>query len=342
MSDNGRNQTMDADALTHPTDTEVAAHALAEAASAAGYAPSILNTQPWRWRLTTDTLELRLVPERILPVTDPEGRLATLSCGVALHHARIALAAQGWHATVTRMPPGDGSDLLARLHIEGRVPADPASALHLRTIPLRHTDRRPAADTPVDQADLAAIITAVNGQGAELHTLRPGQVIELAAAADHAQRTEAADPAWQTELAYWTGGSRPAGSGVPDTVIPERDTRTTVPGRDFGHHGELAVTAGHDKAAAFVMLYGPDDEQTSWLRAGEALSAGWLTATELGVSVLPHSAPIEVIATRQALRAMIASIGYPYLILRLGTTDPADPAAAHTSRLPADQIIDRT
>ena len=38
---------------------------------------------------------------------------------------------------------------------------------------------------------------------------------------------------------------------------------------------------------------------------------------------------------------MIASIGYPYLILRLGTTDPADPAAAQTPRLPTDQIIDR-
>ena len=320
---------MDADALTHPTDTEVAAHALAEAASAAGYAPSILNTQPWRWRLTAGTLELRLVPDRILRVTDPDGRLATLSCGVALHHARIALAAQGWHAAVTRMPPGGGSDLLARLHIEGRAPIDPASALHLRTVPLRHTDRRPVAGTPVDPADLAAIATAVRAQHTELHELRPDQVIELAAAADHAQRSEAADPAWQTELAYWTGGSRPAGSGVPDTVIPERNTQTTVPGRDFGHHGELAVSAGHDKAAVFVMLYGLDDEP-----------AGWLTATELGVSVLPHSAPIEVIATRQAMRAMIASVGYPYLVLRLGTTDPADTAASHTSRLPAEQIID--
>ena len=332
---------MDADALTHPTATEVATHALAEAASAAGYAPSILNTQPWRWRLTADTLELRLVPDRILRVSDPDGRLATLSCGVALHHARVALAAQGWQATVTRMPPGGGTDLLARLRIEGRAPADPASALHLRTIPLRHTDRRPAADTPVDHADLAAITTAVNGQGTELHTLRPDQVLELAAAADHAQRAEAADPAWQTELAYWTGGSRQAGSGVPDTVIPERNPQTTVPGRDFGHLGELAVSAGHDKAAVFVMLYGLDDEQASWLRAGEALSAGWLTATELHVSVLPHSAPIEVIATRQALRAMIASVGYPYLVLRLGTTDPAEAAASHTSRLPAEQTIDR-
>lgn len=115
-----------------------------------------------------------------------------------------------------------------------------------------------------------------------------------------------------------------------------------MPGRDFGHHGDLPVSAGHDKAAVFVMLYGNTDEPADWLRAGEALSAGWLTATEHGISVVPHSAPIEVIATRQAMRAMIANIGYPYLVLRLGTIDPADTAPAHTPRLPAEQIIDRT
>jgi nitroreductase len=341
MTDTGRNLTMDTDALTHPTDPEIATHALAEAAAAAGYAPSIHNTQPWRWRLTADTLELRLVRGRILPVTDPEGRLATLSCGVALHHARVALAAQGWHATVTRTPPDGDPDLLARLHVDGRAPIDTAAMLHLRSIPLRHTDRRPVPGTPVGPADLAAITAAAQAQDTHLHTLRPDQVVELAAAADHAQRSEAADAAWQAELAYWTGVMRPAGAGVPDAAIPARSTQTTVPGRDFGHHGDLTVTAGDDQAAVFVMLYGNTDEPVRWLRAGEALSAVWLTATEIGVSVVPHSAPIEVIATRQAMRAMIASTGYPFLVLRLGTTDRALPALSHTPRLPAEQLIDR-
>src|SRR6476469_370705 len=83
-------------------------HALTEAATAAGYAPSIHNTQPWRWRLAGHTLELFTDRSRVLAVTDPDARLATLSCGVALHHARMSLAAQGWQATTTRMPePAD-------------------------------------------------------------------------------------------------------------------------------------------------------------------------------------------------------------------------------------------
>jgi hypothetical protein len=107
----------------------------------------------------------------------PRGRLATLSCGVALHHARVALAAQGWHATVTRMPRDDDPDLLGRLHVDSRAPVDPASALQLRTIPFRHTDRRPVTGTPVDQAQLAAITTAVRGQDTRLHAFRPDQIL---------------------------------------------------------------------------------------------------------------------------------------------------------------------
>ncbi|WP_433790826.1 Acg family FMN-binding oxidoreductase [Actinoplanes sp. CA-252034] len=331
---------MDIEALTHPTDPQLATHALTEAAGAAGYAPSIHNTQPWRWRLTGNTLELRLASTRILQVTDPDARLATVSCGVALHHARIALSAQGWHATVTRMPDNTDPELLARLHLDGRTPVDAPSVRHLRTIPLRHTDRRPVTSTPVDPAGLAAITAAVETQDTHLHILRPDQLLELAAAAEHAQSSEAADPAWQAELAYWTGPARPAGTGIPDAAIPQHATQTTVPSRDFGHHGDLPVSAGHDKMAVFVLLYGSADEPLAWLRAGEALSAGWLTATEHDISVVPHSAPIEVIATRQAMRAMIASIGHPYLVLRLGNTDPADSGAAHASRLPTGQIID--
>src|SRR5689334_116919 len=245
---------MDTEALTHPTDPEIATHALAESAAAAGYAPSIHDTQPWRWRLTADTLELRLVRGRILPVTDPGGRLATLSCGAALHHARVALAAQGWHARITRMPRAD-PNLLARLNVDGRASAEPASVRQLRTIPFRDTDRRLGNAAPVDAADLAAITTAVQAQDTHLHALRADQVLELAAVVVHAQRNETADPAWQAELAYRTRLHRTAGAGMAEPTIPGRAPTTTVPSRDFGRRGELPLSAAQD-AATFVMLYG--------------------------------------------------------------------------------------
>jgi hypothetical protein len=66
---------------------------LAAAARTAGFAPSIHNTQPWRWRVSGPTLELWAVRDRQLAVVDPEGRMLAVSCGAALHHPRVALAA---------------------------------------------------------------------------------------------------------------------------------------------------------------------------------------------------------------------------------------------------------
>jgi nitroreductase len=333
---------------TRPTpgqaDAQVVSRALAEAATAAGHAPSIHNTQPWRWRLTGDHMDLYVERSRVLEVTDPDIRLATLSCGAALHHARVSLAAQGWRATVSRMPDRGDPDHLAHLRVDGSAPTpvEPLTVRRAQTIRLRHSDRRPVTGIPVGPDDLAAITTAVEAEGTWLHLLRPDQVLDLAAAADHAQRTEAADAAWQTELAYWTGGTRPTRSGIPDAAIAHHAPQTTVPGRDFGHHGDLPISAAHDHAAAFAILYGRDDTAVDWLRAGEALSAGLLTATELGVSVLPLSATVEIAATRQAMRVLLSSRGRPYLVLRLGTINPDNPGPPHTPRLPADQIIERS
>ena len=88
---------------------------LEEAARASLHAPSVFNTQPWSWLVTGDRLELRADPSRRLDATDRDGHLLLLSCGAALHHARTALAAAGWTATVDRLPDPSEPALLARV-----------------------------------------------------------------------------------------------------------------------------------------------------------------------------------------------------------------------------------
>jgi nitroreductase len=316
--------------------------ALVEAAELARFAPSIHNSQPWRWRVGDGVLDLYLATERRLPVTDPDARLAVLSCGTALHHARTALAAEGLAAEVVRLPDPDRPEHLARITAPGRIPVSPEAMRLVQTIEIRHTDRRPVTSEPVKPDQLAAIEAAVRAEGVWLHVLRRDGVIELAAAAAYAQQTEAADEAWQAELAYWTGGTRPGGAGVPDTAIPSTPTQTTVPSRDFGHPGTLPVSPEHDRGATFAILYGTQDSPPDWLRAGEAVSAAWLAATELGVALLPLSATVEVPYTAQTLRRLLAGLGQPYLVLRLGFPDPEHPGPAHTPRLAAEQTIERS
>lgn len=314
---------------------------LAEAAEVAGYAPSVHNTQPWRWRISGDRMDLLADRRRQLTVADPQARLLTISCGAALHHVVVALAAEGWQAHVQRL---EGPDHLVRITLDSRSDVTAEAMRRLQAIRVRHTDRRPVGDTPITAETVDVLRQAASACGIDLHLLTPDQVIELGAASARADRVELLDPQHRHELTYWIGGDRPEGTGIPDSALAEEPPGGPVPGRDFVRAGTLPTGDGTDhdidRAASYAVLFGMGDEPSDWLRAGEALSACWLAATEHGVSVLPFSAVIEVPATREVLRRLLSGIGYPYLVLRLGIAPDDRPGPPHTPRLPAKQLIE--
>src|SRR5437588_11255882 len=63
-------------------------------------APSIHNTQPWRFRLAGGTFELYADTSRLVSGADPTGRELVISCGAALLNLRIALRQVGFDAKV--------------------------------------------------------------------------------------------------------------------------------------------------------------------------------------------------------------------------------------------------
>jgi nitroreductase len=332
---------------TTPIDRGTAARALAAAVADAALAPSIHNTQPWRWRIRGAVADLYADLSRHLRVADPDRRLLTLSCGATLYQADLALAAAGFTTTVTRLANTDDDDHiaaalaragdpshLASITVTGHgTPSEATVRLH-RIAEIRHTDRRPLLDEPISAAATAALVATARPFGIGLHLLHRDQIIELASAMSRAQDGEVDDVAARAELDAWTA-HRPAAAGVPDAEIPNRPPPTTVPMRDFGHVGTLPVPAGHDNAATYAILYGVADQPRNWLRAGEALSAIWLAATQHQIALLPMSVAIESPAGRRELQRILSGIGYPYLVLRLGIADPNLPAAPRTPRLPA-------
>ncbi|WP_155368338.1 Acg family FMN-binding oxidoreductase [Catellatospora vulcania] len=311
--------------------------AYADAAEAAGRAPSIHNTQPWHWQIHPDRLDLYADTSRALPGTDPDQRMLLVSCGAALHHAQVALHAQGYDTAVRPLPEPDRPEHLATVTITGDVPVTAQAMRLARSLRLRHTDRRPTVDSPVSAEQFEELRRIAAAVGVHLHRLTPDQVTDLVVAVSHAEDADAAEPARQAETHLWTGPSRPAGTGLPPEVIPDRRPETDVGERDFGAHGTLQPGGGHDKAATYVVLFGADDDRAAWLRAGQALSAVWLQATAQGLAVLPYSQVIEIDGTRAMMRRILSHLGQAYLVLRLGVADPEHALPGHTPRLPFEQ-----
>ncbi|WP_034217927.1 Acg family FMN-binding oxidoreductase [Actinoplanes subtropicus] len=308
--------------------------ALEDAARAAQHAPSVFNTQPWSWRITGTTMELFADPARQLDAVDKQGRLLLLSCGAALHHARVALAAAGRAVSVSREISGN---FLARIQVEG--PAAPTMVDLAAAIPERHSDRRSFGGQAVTEEELTTLRRLVEAEGAYLHVVRPDQVAELGISAERAAAAERDDPAYQAELARWTNRPDFTGDGVPPAAGVRQELRR-VPIRDFDPAGSAALPSGdeHDQGTAYVILFGRSDTPTELLRGGEALSALLLRATADGLSTSVISDAIEVEWPRTLVRGLISGIGEPYVVVRLGYLPDAPPPPPTPRRDPRDVI----
>jgi hypothetical protein len=283
-------------------------------------------------------LELRADRDRQLTSIDPDGHMLLLSCGAALHHARVSLAAAGVEPLVERLPDPADPDLLATVRCGAPLPPDETAARLRAAMPRRRTDRRPYADEPVDDAAVRDLRTAVADAGAYLHLVRPDQLPMLAIAAAQAAAAQVNDAAYRVELARWTHRPVDSGDGVPSaTAVPAGPRR--VPVRDFAPDGTSALTLGDgtDRGARYLLLFGASDDPADWLRGGEALSALLLTAVDLGLSAAPMSDVVEVPWPRQALRGLLADLGEPYLVVRVGYARAEPPPA--TPRRAADDAI---
>src|SRR5215218_10108881 len=89
-------------------DTEL----IAKAVELACRAPSLHNSQPWRWVVTGTGVDLFADPHRVVRSSDSAGREAIIGCGAALDHFRVAMAASGWNTTVEMFPNSNKLDHL--------------------------------------------------------------------------------------------------------------------------------------------------------------------------------------------------------------------------------------
>jgi nitroreductase len=320
--------------------------AMEAAVAAATRAPSVHNTQPWRFQLGADRVELYADFSRQLEVLDPTRRQLYVSCGAALHHLTVALCAAGYDAQVT-LRAEDGAtdsadtDHLASVAVQPGGPADPALLALADAITARHTQREPFAERRVAHETLAELRQAAEAQGCWLAILAAREdQITLAVLLSHADQAELANRDYQAELLNWRR-AEPATDGIPDSAIPTAgaDRHSEVPVRDFTAGDPATPATGAtqppDERPALVILGSDADSPTQWLQAGQALSRVLLQATVLGLRASMLGQVIDLPETRAQLRNQLRLIGEPQMVLRIGY----GPAAAPTPRRPLTDVL---
>ena len=298
------------------------AQALRHAAVAATLAPSVHNTQPWRFRIVEDDsggmLEVHADFERRLAVLDPYGRQLLLSCGCALFNARVALAHAGYGAVVERFPDPRHPALLARIHVSGTLPVDEIAVL-APAVERRRTCRRPFDGSTVPPDVVADLVAAARAEGAVLVPVtRADDRLAVTMLSEEADRIENDDPGYRAELRAWTAVDPGRADGVP--AAP----------------GAVAGAGASPVDQTLLVLGARTDAAPGWLAAGEALERVLLEITARGWAATPVSPVVEVARTNEQLRSRLGLDVHPQLLVRAGRA-PETPAVRR--RRLADMIV---
>ena len=302
---------------------------------AATLAPSMHNTQPWRFRVLWDieTIELYADPDRMLARSDPHGRAVHIACGAALFNLRVAAAMAGRLAVARLLPEPAEPLLLATVRLGGQHRPDEADRDMYAAIAARHTNRGPYSGRPVPPGVLAELVAAAQLEGATLTLPGDDETHRLLRLIADAETDLTGDPAYQEELARWVGGARDK-DGIPGSATGPRDPRGSTPVRDF-LPGHTTGYAWFEEQPQLAVLSTATSTKLDWLRAGQAMQRVLLTATQHGIATSPLTQPLETGDAWQ-VRDPVSGRGTPQLILRIGYGLPA-PA---TPRRPVREVLD--
>lgn len=306
-------------------------------------APSGHNTQPWRYAVDGEAVEVYADRAQALPVVDPNDRELTISCGAALLNLRVALRRFGYRDDTYELEPDDGdADLLARVRlVEGDAPS-PGEVALFDAIPNRRTTRAAYETRAVPRELGQALAGDAVREGAWLQpvpeTARQA-IAELIAEGDRAQM---ADERFRRELAAWvhsnrsraSRGMRGYGFGFSDLV--SRAGPLVIRTFDLGK-GQAARDRELAEHAPLLIVLGTDaDTPRAWLEAGQALQRILLHACAHGLTASFLNQPVEVDHLRPLLAEAIGrGGGYPQLVLRLGY----GPDVPHSPRVAVDDVL---
>ena len=325
----------------NPNQDDFGADALTSVIGLACRAPSLHNSQPWRWDFDDGTLRLFADHERVGRHTDSTGREVLMSCGAMLDHLQVAASYYGWCTAVDRYPDRrDHDSYLASITFHRADAVTDHDRALGEAIARRRTDRL-GFEPPEPWADLRRLLDGVvDGGAVHLDVIDDSGRPALADASRRTEQYRRDDPSYRYELLWWAGQSR-IDDGLPREALPSHAEAARVDiARDFPTYGEGDRRPEPDTDGSKILVLSTfDDSPDNALRCGEVLSRVLLECTAAGFATCTLTHMIEVAASREMVRTITGHRAEPQVLVRVGHVPEVNPEAGRTPRRAVTDIL---
>jgi nitroreductase len=318
--------------------TQVATDVLARAVALACRAPSYHNSQPWHWVADREGLHLFLDPNRVVQ-TDHSKRQALISCGAALDHLRVAMAAGGWEAHIERFPDPNNFEHLASIGFTEMALVTDEQRGRAEAIATRRTDRLPF-DPVADWAGFETLLRSrLDETVASVDVISDTDRRELAYATKLTDTLRLYDANYWADLHRWTAPFEWS-EGIPyDSLVSAAEGDRVDVGRTFpvSHHPERREEVPIDLSTILV-ISAHADTRRDMVGCGETLSTVLLEATVAGLATCPLTHLTELQTSRHLVEEATGR-PLPQVLVRIGRAPESEQLPPPTPRRPLADVL---
>ena len=309
-------------------------------------AASAHNTQPWKFKVGDDYVDIFVDWNRHLSVSDPSLRELYISIGCATANMLVAARYWDYQPALSYFPDGEAKDKpAARITL---TPAGNASGSDIATLFAaagnRRTDRTIYDGKQLIRQEKEAMPTA--SSHSVILVEDKNAIQEIAALTEQSTLRTLSRKDFKEELSHWVrnnwtyqhDGMPGYAMGIPaplSLLSPVMVRLAPI------HKQEGPKTREQmNSSSAVAVMVSATDTPTDWIKAGQNLEQVWLEATAAGLAAAPLVAAIEAgHDTRQELQRILNTKLYPQSILRIGHAVHQKPLRATPRRTVAECLV---
>lgn len=307
-------------------------------------APSAWNSQPWKFKIFPNSIELYDDKDRDHGHRDPDGRERIISCGTAAFNLKTAIKYFGHTPEVELYPDLADSSLVAVIRSGLDCPKASNETI-FRAITKRHSYRSHFDDKAVDEAVIEAMQKAAGEEEASFIPITSESTkMALSGMVAEGDRDIGSNENARNEFAAWVKGSEKTNDGLPGYALGMNKVESLLAPISHRMFNYTDSNAHRDKELALKapmlgVIATEEDTPADWCRGGMALQHVLLTGAANGVQASVLNQPIPVPELRERLRILLGTKLWPQAVLRLGYT--SEDIKPTPRRAPEEMILEK-
>ncbi len=298
------------------------------------------NTQPWKFRIRENAVEILPDLTRRTPVVDPDDHHLYASLGCAAENLMLAARSRRFSGDVVFDSSGDGRARVS-LDADRNRQSDLLQAITVRQCSRTAYNAKPVSTRILEKLKRAATRYEVDAV-VVTDKVRSEEILSLVIDGNSRQVD---DPAFVRELKQWVRFNPSTAARLRDGLFSESSGNPALPDWlgpplfdfFFSKEAENEKYVEHVRTSAGIIVFvASTDDRQGWFNAGRAYQRFALRATLDGLKNAFLNQAVEVPAVRSELQALLGIGGRrPNLVVRYGY----GPSMPRSLRRPVNTVI---